>query len=371
MPDDAYDPQADALGSWRVCIDEFRRQHQLRAPFPWFGGKSRVAAQVWEAFGRIDNYVEPFFGSGAVLLSRPEPIRGNETINDKDGFVSNFWRAIKYSPDKTAEWADWPVNENDLHARHLWLTARRDELASRLEGDPEFYDPKIAGWWVWGIACWIGGEFCSGKGPWGADDDGKLVHLGDSGQGVRRRLVHLGASGRGVTRRRVHLGAGGQGVTRKLVHLKNNGSSINGRSAPPLEIWFRAISERLAHVRVASGDWSRVCGPSVTFTHGTTGVFLDPPYGDASRDPTIYTVDSTDLAREVRAWALEAGTHPLMRIALCGYEGEHDMPGWRCLAWKAHGGYGGGKGNQADVNKHRERIWFSPACNAPRQGRLL
>jgi site-specific DNA-adenine methylase len=37
----------------------------LKAPFPWFGGKSKVAPIVWERFGDVQNYVEPFFGSGA------------------------------------------------------------------------------------------------------------------------------------------------------------------------------------------------------------------------------------------------------------------------------------------------------------------
>ena len=34
----------------------------LKAPFPWFGGKSRVAHLVWQRFGDVANYVEPFFG---------------------------------------------------------------------------------------------------------------------------------------------------------------------------------------------------------------------------------------------------------------------------------------------------------------------
>ena len=62
----------------------------LRAPFPWFGGKSRVADAVWERFGEVRNYVEPFFGSGAVLLGRACGARGTETVNDLDGFVANF-----------------------------------------------------------------------------------------------------------------------------------------------------------------------------------------------------------------------------------------------------------------------------------------
>jgi site-specific DNA-adenine methylase len=41
---------------------------RLDAPFPWFGGKRQVAAELWRRFAGIANYVEPFFGSGAVLL---------------------------------------------------------------------------------------------------------------------------------------------------------------------------------------------------------------------------------------------------------------------------------------------------------------
>ena len=35
----------------------------MKSPFPWFGGKSKVAEIVWERFGDVQNYVEPFFGS--------------------------------------------------------------------------------------------------------------------------------------------------------------------------------------------------------------------------------------------------------------------------------------------------------------------
>ena len=46
-------------------------QETLRAPFPWFGGKSRAADLIWPRFGDVPNYVEPFAGSLAVLLGRP------------------------------------------------------------------------------------------------------------------------------------------------------------------------------------------------------------------------------------------------------------------------------------------------------------
>lgn len=130
----------------------------LKAPFPWFGGKSRVAHLVWERFGNVPNYVEPFAGSLAVLLGRPHPPK-TETANDKDCFLSNFWRSVKLSQDETARWCDWPVNEADLQARHGWLV-KQDEFVERMKSEPDYHDPKIAGWWVWGLCSWIGSGWC-------------------------------------------------------------------------------------------------------------------------------------------------------------------------------------------------------------------
>jgi len=70
----------------------------LAAPFPWFGGKARIAGPIWERLGPVTNYVEPFYGSGAIHLQRPRPFHGPETINDADGFVANAWRALADDP---------------------------------------------------------------------------------------------------------------------------------------------------------------------------------------------------------------------------------------------------------------------------------
>lgn len=311
----------------------------LKAPFPWFGGKSCVAAVVWDRFGNVANYVEPFFGSGAVLLGRPGGAQGIETVNDKDGFVANAWRSIALSPEETAQWADWPVNENDLHGRHVWLRERREALSRRLEADPDYHDPKIAGWWLWGMACWIGGGFCgeSGSGPWGVVDEGGV-----------RQLVHLGGAGQGVTRQ---------------------------RAASGLAEYFTALSERMRRVRVCSGDWSRVLGPTPTVKLGMTGVFLDPPYPEsADRDMNVYAQDCGQVAHEAHAWAVDHGHDPLLRIAFCGYEGTHVFPeDWTEVPWKANGGYGNQSANpngRGSLNADRERIWFSPACLGAAQGVL-
>lgn len=310
-----------------------------KPPFVYFGGKSAVADLIWSAIGAdVDNYIEPFFGSGAVLFLRPDAGgKRIETVNDADGFVANFWRAMRADSEAVAEHADWPVNEADLHARHLWLCGERARMTERLMGSDEFYDAKAAGWWVWGLNCWIGSGWCSGRGPW-VSEGGEMV-LRNTGQGVNRQLPHLGDTGQGERETRREW----------------------------LRSYLAAFGERLARVRVCCGDWSRICGPSVTFKHGTTGVFLDPPYADtAKRAGDLYAVDCQRVAHDVRAWAIEWGKRRDMRIVLAGYQDEHEMPAdWQVVEWEAVGGYGlqGTDDEEAGrKNKKRERLWMSPAC---------
>ncbi len=139
---------------------------------------------------------------------------------------------------------------------------------------------------------------------------------------------------------------------------------INAERGADIDDYFEALSSRLRRVRVCCGDWSRVLGDSVTVKHGMTAVFLDPPYGgEVERNGTLYAEDSLTVAAQVCEWAIANGENPLLRIALCGYEGEHAMPGdWECVPWKASGGYGSQATGTARENSHRERVWFSPAC---------
>ena len=315
----------------------------LQAPFPYFGGKSRVALEVWRRFGDPENYIEPFCGSCAVLLARPSEPK-IETVNDMDGLLTNFWRAVRAEPDAVADLMNWPVNEIDLEARHKWLCRQPefDGFVEAMKNDPDLYDVKRAAWWCWGICQWIGGGWCAGKGV-----HGKRPHLG-TGKGVHRQRPHLGA---------------GRGVHRQLPHLGNAGIGENERRGEALRMWMKKISDRLRNVRICCGDWKRTCGSYTTTTlHGTCGVFLDPPYSkEAKRCDSLYRCEDLDVAHDVREWAIERGRDPMMRIALCGYEGEHRMPDdWKCVHWKAHGGYA--RSNDALANRFRERIWFSPHC---------
>jgi len=324
----------------------------LAAPMPYFGGKSLACEQVWYAFGDVANYVEPFCGSAAMLLGAPDGKR-IATINDMDGFVANFWRAIAKCPEDVAHHADWPCNEVDLFARHSWLVRQTATLTERLHADPDWFDAKIAGWWCWGACNWIGSGWCSGTGPWVHDGEGivdsrQLPHLGDAGRGINRKLPHLGDAGQGINRQLPHLGNAGQG-------------DVHPRRAYIMD-WFGLLHDRLRDVRVACGDWGRVVKDSVTTRHGLTGVFLDPPYTKGAMDYAAGGV-GTDLPMQVQAWALANGGDPLLRIVLCGHAGEHDAllaHGWKTRTWLARKGYA--LTDEAVQNSKDETLWCSSHC---------
>lgn len=382
----------------------------------------------------MPNYVEPFAGSLAVLLRRPHA-PGNEIVNDLDCYVANAWRAMAGAPEEVARYCDWPVNEADLHARHRWLHGR-SEFRLRMENEPDFFDARIAGYWIWGLSCWIGDNFCRPKAQSAAplltceagvnvppaDALGKkrpnvrdtfgvhAMHLKTdrtrphftSGQGVARQVPHLtggkggspsgaapddaSSDGENVPAKRPQIQRrrgrgcnappenkfppGSQGIRpawagRCGVMAKNDNGN-NRCQTENLIAWFDGLAARLRHVKVCCGGWERVCTKAATFGHGLTAVLLDPPYDPALCDTVYGDHHGASVSAEVRAWALEAGKNPLMRVALCGYIGEHDMPAdWECVAWKASGGYASAAGNHE--NSKKERIWFSPHCLKPKE----
>ena len=314
---------------------------KLRAPFPYFGGKSRIAPLIWEKFGKVENYVEPFMGSLAVLLGAPykPPVA---TVNDIDGLLVNAWRGIKFYPEETAWYADYPVSEIDQFAREVALLKAKDGLTERLMADPEYCDPKLAGWWIWGQSIYVIGGWCSGKGPWTVEN----------GRVVKKH--------------------GGNGVFWKRPHLSTKGMGVQVITGIPA--YFLALSEYLRNVRIVCGDFERILNPSVTTGIGLTAVFLDPPYSTEKRCDNLYAHDDADVSRRAARWALENGNNPQLRIAICGYDDEHDVllkHGWTKERWRAQKGYQKAQ-DDGFHSGHREVVWFSPHCvSAVREGPLL
>src|SRR6516162_1041188 len=218
----------------------------MRPAVYYFGGKHRVAGGVWERLGDTTAYIEPFCGSASVLLARPPcHERRHEVINDLDGFVVNFYRAVRAAPEEVARHADWPVSQLDYLARHAWLQARRRDWAARLR-DPEWYDARAAGWWCWGANLSIGNG-------WGR---GYLLNT----------RPHVGRR-RGLR-----------------------------READPVA-YLRQLAERLRPVTILCTDWRRAVTACLTdeLAPGqgdTVGIFFDAPYRWASgRQARLYAED--------------------------------------------------------------------------------
>lgn len=300
----------------------------LKAPFPYLGGKSRIADVVWAALGDVPHYIEPFAGSLAVLLARPHPPHV-ETVCDADGLIVNVWRAIRDRPGDVAVAAAGPIHEADVYAKAMVLHARERELVERLRADPKYSDPELAGWW-----CYVAA--------------GTIAHAHLNQRNPGRGSIQL-----------THP----QGVATYWARKPMDADPF----APPakLEETLKRIAQRIARVRITCADWTRVCScESVLFRCGRpAAVFLDPPYSPLRRASRLYRVDPQDVQAEVRRWCERWGSDPRLRIVLAGYEGEYDLPGWRTFRWVAQGGFGNQRRNGRNDNRLQETLWLSPSCH--------
>lgn len=272
----------------------------MKTPFPHYGAKHRIAATIWERFGNPSYYYEPFGGSLGTLLGRPEETKRQryEYVSDADCQITNFFRAAKLAnPEEMAHLADWPASQLDLEARANWLREQRQRLTLSLKADPNWYDLECAAWFAWVQSVKI-------------STNGSFLVLRRT-SGVRRRNQDL-------------------------------------------TTYFEALAKRLKDVTIHFGDWTKLANASEKESpHSDVAILLDPPYKYATgRQKKLYTTDSGDVADYVHRWALaRAQTHPRLRIALCGFAGEHKMPPtWEEVAWSSK------------LGKGRERIWFSPSC---------
>jgi len=280
-------------------------------PFPYFGGKRRAAPLVWSALGNVSRYVEPFFGSGAVLLGSPYRPK-SELVNDRCDYIANLWRSIQQDPETVERIASAPSSERELKARHRWLFHGEgvERLAAIDWDDLAACDAEVGGLWLW-CACVSVKVSCSD------------------------------------------------------LHRSNHGMGVKAWTWAGL----RDVVRRVERVQVLRGDWSR-CVTEAALRGGRppagTGVFLDPPYGDSA---SVHYDDGTgDTARGVWDWAVLHGDIPWLRIVVAGYDDGREIPdGWSETVYSGWSGYQ----STDNANRHRERLWCSPHCVHAEQGRLF
>jgi DNA adenine methylase len=71
---------------------------RIKPPFPYYGGKQRIAEKIVSTFPEHGHYIEPFAGGLSVLLAKPES--KHETVNDLDARLVTFWRVLRNRPEE-------------------------------------------------------------------------------------------------------------------------------------------------------------------------------------------------------------------------------------------------------------------------------
>jgi len=303
---------------------------KIKAPAPYFGGKSLIVDELNRRFGDVRVRSDPFCGSLAWILASP-PV-GIEVVNDLSGDVVNAYRAIRADPDAVAYYCDYPTSELDKLARAWVLRETLPELAARCAADPNWYDARAAGYFLYVTTTDLSGTLPR-RGPW-IVENGKMVRRGRA-NGLIKSMPKFVRRCRLTTMRYT-----------------------------ALVVWFRQIAERLRNVAILCGDWRRAVDLFSAGKYGTTAILIDPPYPDygylyanGAQRPVWF-----DAAR----WAVERGDNPSVRIAVCGYwtpEADEMFPAsWARFRWKAHGGLGNKRKSSVYENRYRECVWFSPHC---------
>lgn len=295
----------------------------LIPPFPYLGSKAGAAAHVWEYLGNPDMYIEPFAGSLAVLLWRPEQPRV-EVVNDADGHICNVWRSIRGAPGKVAKVLKRPLSEIDVFA--MWERLNSASLVDKLKADLDYCVPELAGFWIAGANLSVGRPWCSTK---------------------QKPRLNLG---------------------RKEWFFQD-------RNDAEIHEYLERLAGRLRHVVMYCGSWERALSRTGLYTTrktGVTGIFLDPPYLTAgrARAENLYAKDSGTVAHDVSAWCREHGTR--YRIVLAGYADHYSLPGWTVKSWKRFEGFAAydANGDTLGKSKEQEALFLSPSCVKPSTWRL-
>jgi DNA adenine methylase len=103
--------------------------------FPWLGGKGRLAKRILERMPPHEVYVEPFAGSIAILLARPEPAK-TEVINDFDRELVTFFRVLQHHLVEFCQVFRWAINSRQMFR---WLNETNPDTLTDIHRAARFY----------------------------------------------------------------------------------------------------------------------------------------------------------------------------------------------------------------------------------------
>ena len=85
----------------------------MKAIFKYPGAKWSIAQWIIDHMPPHHSYLEPFFGSGGVLFTKPRS--SIETVNDLDGDVVNMFDWIRRDPERLAEAIYWTPYAREVY----------------------------------------------------------------------------------------------------------------------------------------------------------------------------------------------------------------------------------------------------------------
>lgn len=86
---------------------------ELKTPFSYPGGKSKVASKIINHFPPHSAYIEPFGGSATVLCQKPQS--DTEVYNDFNDDVVRFFQVARERPDELREYLERMPYSRTLH----------------------------------------------------------------------------------------------------------------------------------------------------------------------------------------------------------------------------------------------------------------
>ena len=301
-----------------------------RSPFPWFGGKQRMADRVIDLFPPHDVYVEVFGGGGSVLLSKAAATL--DVYNDADDGLVTFFRALRDQADELV-----PLLELTPYSRSEWQRCRETWRDEGLE------DVERARRWFVVASQSFGGMVARGREGWG----GTLRAAGGP----------AGWKGDRHPNGERHHGRGWGGERLGRMHLSRAASTANRVD----HIW--RFVERMRQVQIENLDW-RACLDR--YDHPATLFYLDPPYVPATRraggyDHELTAEDHCELVERVlglQGVAIVSGyDHPTYEpLVTGGGFTRHDFGVWSTA---------GQRSSNTDRDRRVEVLWASPRAAEP------